>query len=909
MPTATLVGRRRESILIAGMLEAVRERGGALVVRGEAGVGKSALLAQAGAVASDAGLLVLTATGVQPETNLPFAGLHRLLRPVFAHVDGLPMVQRDALLAAFGMSDAAAPDHFLIALAALELLSDAAGVSPVVLIVEDAQWLDPPTADVLAFVGRRVQSDPIVLLAAIREGYENSPLGSGLPELQLARLDDQCARDLLDAHSPDLVPAVRERVLHEAAGNPLALRELPVALASRGREGGVLPALLPLTTRLEQAFASRAGELPRATRTLLRVAAVDDGHVLAEIMSAAEIVDGVAPSFEALVPAVEARLIEVDGPTVRFRHPLIRSAIHQAASVAEHHAAHAALAEVLAYDPDRRVWHRAAAAVGMDPVVASELEDAAGRAQRRGASGVAVGAFEHAALLSSDPARRGALLLRPAASASDLGRSELVLRLLREADALGLGWQDRARSLWLGDAFQQREAGDPARVHALVETAEAVLADGETDLALNLLTAAAFRCFWADSGEQAQHEVLLAADRIGNPGTDPRLVLISAYAAPFERGAIVVEALGNSTAVVDRETSYLLGTAAQTVGAFDRSSALLATSEARLREHGRLRLLAQVLASRGWAAIQLADWSLAIPAAEEAARLARETGQSLWEAGARATMATAYAVRGNQTRADELIAQAERVALPAGATAVLAAVQVARGSAALGQGRHADAFDHFQRLFEPGDPHYHPVHRCWAIGDLAEAAAHSGHRDQALTVLRELEPLALQTPSPRFHVGMVYARAVLAADEDAEPLFHAALAADMTRWPLYRARVQLAFGEWLRRRRRMAESRSPLRAARDAFDALGVDGWSERARQELRASGESSRRRTPDALDELTAQELQIAQLAASGLSNRDIGQRLYLSHRTVESHLYRLFPKLGITSRAQLPDALGNAA
>ena len=908
MPTAQLVGRRRESNLIAGMLEAVREQGGALVVRGEAGVGKSALLAQAGAVASDGGLLVLTATGVQPETNLPFAGLHRLLRPVFAHVDGLPMVQRDALMAAFGMSDAAAPDPFLIALAALELLSNAAGASPVVLIIEDAHWLDPATADVLAFVGRRVQSDPIVLLAAIREGYENSPLGSGLPELQLARLDHRCAQDLLDAHFPDLVPAVRERVLHEAAGNPLALRELPVALGLRGREGGVLPALLPLTTRLEQAFASRAAELPRATRTLLRVAAVDDGDVLAEIMTAAEIVDGVAPTFEALVPAVEAQLIEVDGPTVRFRHPLIRSAIHQAASVAEHHAAHAALAEVLAYDPDRRVWHRAAAAVGMDPVVASELEEAAGRAQRRGASALAVGAFERAALLSSDPARRGALLLRAAASASDLGRSELVLRLLGEADALELGWQDRARSLWLGDAVHQRAAGDPARVHALVETAEAVLADGETDLALNLLTAAAFRCFWANSGEQAQHEVLLAADRIGNPGTDPRLVLISAYAAPFERGAVVVEALVNSTAV-DGETSYLLGTAAQAVGAFDRSSALLATSVARLREHGRLRLLAQVLASRGWAAIQLADWNLAIPAAEESARLARETGQPLWEAGARATMATAYAVRGNQTRADELIAQAERVALPAGATAVLVAVQVARGSAALGQGRHADAFDHFQRLFEPGDPHYHPVHRCWAIGDLAEAAAHSGHRDQALAVLREFEPLALQTPSPRFHVGMVYARAMLAADEDAEPLFHAALAADMTRWPLYRARVQLAFGEWLRRRRRMAESRSPLRAARDAFDALGVDGWSERARQELRASGESSRRRTPDALDELTAQELQIAQLAASGLSNRDIGQRLYLSHRTIESHLYRLFPKLGITSRAQLPDALGNAA
>ncbi|HEY2654330.1 MAG TPA: LuxR C-terminal-related transcriptional regulator, partial [Solirubrobacteraceae bacterium] len=827
-------------------------------------------------------------------------------RPVLAHVDHLALRQRDALMAAFGMIDTPAPDLYLIAMAALELLSDAATGSPVVLIVEDAQWLDPPTADVMAFVGRRVESDPIVLLAAIRDGYEDSPLDSGLPELDLDRLADRPARELLGARFPDLAPAVRERVLNEAAGNPLALLELPLALGSQGREGGVLPISLPLTSRLEQAFASRAAELPSATRAVLQVAAADDGDVLAEILGAAEIVGGVKQTVEAVVPAIEAQLVEVDGHTIRFRHPLVRSAIHQAASVAEHHAAHAALAQVLAHDPDRRVWHRAAAALGTDPEVALELEQAAGRAQRRGAGVLAVAAFERAADLTNEPARRGALLLRAAVSASELGRSELVVRLLREADSLELTSHDRARWTWLVAAFRQGNGGDPARVRILVETAARMLAERDTDLALDLLSVAAFRCFASEPGEQARREVLLVADQIGACSSDPRLLLIQAYTAPVERGSLVIDRLTHVTPSTDRDAFYLLGRAAQVVGAFDRASALLATSAARLREQGRLGLLAQVLVSRASAAARLGDWSIAVPAAAEGGRLAGETGQPLWQAGAQAAAAMVAALRGEQTLVEELTGEAERFALPAGATAILAQVQVARGWSALGQGRHADAYDQLRRLFDPGDSAYHRMLRCWALGDLAEAAAHSDHRDEARSVMGELEPMARQTRFPLLHVGLSYARPLLAAEGDAEPLFRAALGTDMTRWPLYRARLQLAFGEWLRRQRRTAESRPPLRAARDAFDALGIGPWGERARQELRASGESSRRRTPDTLDELTAQELQIVQMAAAGLSNREIGQRLYLSHRTVESHLYRVFPKLGVTSRAQLPGVLG---
>ncbi|HEY2656017.1 MAG TPA: AAA family ATPase, partial [Solirubrobacteraceae bacterium] len=359
MAAPPLVGRSRETGEITALLESLPERGGTLVIRGEPGIGKSALLTHARMVAAERGLVVMSAAGVQSEARLPFAGLHRLLRPVLAHADHLAPLQRNALMAAFGMIDAPGPDLYLIAMAALGVLSDAAGRAPIVLLVEDAHWLDRPSSDALAFVGRRVESDPIILLAAIRDGYEDSPLGSGLPELLLDRLADQPAGELLSEHFPDLAPSVRERLLDEAAGNPLALLELPLALGSGGREGEVvLPSNLPVTARLEQAFASRAAELPVATRAVLRVAAVDDGEALAEVLSAAEIVIGTRQTVEALVPAIEAQLVEVDGHAIRFRHPLVRSAIHQAASVAERHAAHAALAEVLSHDPDRHVWHR-----------------------------------------------------------------------------------------------------------------------------------------------------------------------------------------------------------------------------------------------------------------------------------------------------------------------------------------------------------------------------------------------------------------------------------------------------------------------------------------------------------------------------------------------------------------------
>ena len=907
MHGASLVGREHEVGLIVRLLGDVHAGGGALVLDGVAGIGKSSLLAEAQRIAGDRDMAVMSATGVQSETDLPFAGLHQLLRPVLARVGDLPAPQREAVCRAFGVGEGAAPAPFLIALGALGLLSDAAARRPLLLSIEDAQWLDRPTADALAFVGRRVESDPIAMLVAIREGYDSPLLDAGLPQLHVDRLGDEAAGRLLDDAFPELSDAVRSRLLLEAEGNALALLELAAAHGSDSRDdNAVMPARLPLTVRLEKAFAARAAELPGSTLTLVHVAAADEESSLATVLAAAEMVDGAPRTLEDLVPATRAKLIEVDGQKVRFRHPLVRSAIYRAASVAQRHAAHAALAELFGHDPDRRGWHRAAAAVGPDPEAACDLEEAGRRALRRGAVTTAAAAFERAAALTQDPHQRGRLLLEAAATASDLGRAETVIRLLREADSLQLGPQERAQRMLIEDSLRNGRIGDPARVRELVNTASGAATGGDQDLAINLLVAAASRCYWGSLREEGL-EVVRVADALGVAGDDHRMLFIQAFAAPIERDAVVLRELDRTDAPDDASELYLRGMAVCLAGAFDRALPMLTASAERLREQGRLRMLAQVLAIRAWAALEVADFAVAIPAAEEAGRLWSETGNPLWETGARIAQATLAALCGDRAAVEALTAEAEGAALPAGAGALLSLVQYARGMLELGQGRHAEAYEQLRRIAKPGDPAWHHLTVCHTIGDIAEAASHSGHREMAVALLREVEARAARTPSPWLQAQMLHARAQLATDDDAPEVFEEALSRDLTAWPFIRARLELAYGEWLRRHRRRRESRAPLRTARDAFDALGVDPWAERARRELRASGESSPRRRRDALDELTPQELQIVQMAALGLSNREIAERLYLSHRTVESHLYRVFPKLGVTSRSQLVGALGS--
>ena len=862
-----LVGRDHETQVLAGLIEGVRDRGSAVVVRGEAGIGKSAMLDEAGLRAVAGGLRVLRTAGVPSEGKVGFSGLHQLLRPVMDHLTQLPDPQRNAMSVVFGLTDAAAPDLFIVALATLNLLGEAATRTPVLLIVEDVHWLDRASADVLAFVARRLEFEPVVLLAAARDGFRGSFDDAGLPELNLRRLDRAAAAALLDARAPGLGPAVRERVLDEAAGNPLALVELPIGMKEHGA-GATSAAWLPLNTRLEQAFAARVSGLPVATRTLLLVAALNDGDALSETLAAAA-AGGERAVVDDLAAAVAVQLVEVFEDRLRFRHPLIRSAIHQRSTIGQRQAVHAALAQVLATDVDRQVWHRAAACAGPDEEVAAELEAAATRARGRGRIESAVSALERAAGLSPDPELRGERLLRAAELAFELGRHDRVIGLLTEAGPITLTERQRSRMVWIRERFDDGIRDVTAGARTLTELSERVAADGATGLAWELLLGAALRCFWAEPGQAARDAVVVAAERLAVEPRDGRMLTILAFAAPVERGAVVIDQLRWLAAHPGRPgRAGWLANAAILVGTFDVAVGFCTTAIGELRQQGRLGLLARHLATQAWSAAHLGDLSVAIPAAEEAARLSRETMQPIMYATARATQAMLAALRGDEDRAAALAAEAEQAAVPVAARPVLATVQHARGLAALGRGRYADAYEHLRRMYDPADTAYHLALRCYAVGDLAESAARGVTRESS--------------------------------DRPAT-LFEEALRADLARWPFARARAQLAFGGWLRRQRRAAESRGHLRAARETFDALGAIPWSEQARQELRASGEISRRRTPDVRDKLTPQELQIAQMAAEGLTNREIGQRLYLSHRTISSHLHRIFPKLGVTSRSAL--------
>ncbi|HEY6275681.1 MAG TPA: LuxR family transcriptional regulator [Streptosporangiaceae bacterium] len=862
------------------------------------------MLIEAAARATGHGMLVLQATGVQSEALLAFAGLYQILHPILSYLDRLAAPQRDAIQAAFGLADGHAPDLFLTALAALELLAESAAQAPVLVIADDAQWLDRPTRDVLAFIARRLEFEPVVLVTAVLDGYK-SPLGAGTPILHLEALSAPAAVALLDARARGLPDAVRARLLEEAAGNPLALMELPVAYAKLGK-GARVPAWLPLTTRLERAFAARAFDLPADTRTALLVAAVDDGPLISEVLEAAALLVNGEMSIDVLGPAVSAQLAEINGGEFRFRHPLMRAAIRQEASAAQRQAAHAALADVLADQPGRGVWHRATSILGPDETVACELEAAAAQALLRGGTAVAVSALQRAADLSDGPHRAGRLL-RAAELGFQMGQRDLVLGLLAEAERLGLSSREQARSMWIRESFTDGIPGDAAQAALLAAAADQAGADGDTDLALKLLYGAGLRCWWADPGEAARDQVVAAAERLDVEENDPRLLVVLAFAAPIGRGAAVIDRLPQlvPTARADAGAVRLAGNAAMAVGAFDMAAGYLAAAAAGLRAQGRLGLLPRALALQAWSAAHLADLGAAIPAADEARRLAQETRQPLIMATAGAVQAILAALRGDVEAADAAAAQAEQTCVPLRASAVLAATQLARGLACLGAGRPADALAHLRRIHDPADPAYHYAIRCYTIGDLAEAAVRSGDPQGIGVVMQEMETAARQTASPSLHGGMRYARALLATDGQAGGLFGYALQSGMTAGPFLRARVQLAHGEWLHQHRHDAAARVPLRAAIETFDALGVIPWSERARQQLRATGETSRPRIPEARDQLTPQELQIAQMAADGLTNREIGQKLYLSHRTISSHLYRVFPKLGITSRAELRHVL----
>jgi DNA-binding CsgD family transcriptional regulator len=875
-------------------------------LRGDPGIGKSRLLSEAIALAEERRMKVLATRGVQSEAQLAFGGLQQLLRPVRSQATGLTATHQAVLGAALGIGDDEPPEHFRIALAVLDLLSDAATESPLLLVAEDAHWLDQPSVDVLSFVARRLESDPIVLLVAAREGYPTVFGAGALPELRLRPLDPESATRLLGDSGGHLSAGERSRILREAAGNPLALVELP-SIAHRLDDDQLMPGLVPLTERMERAFAARAADLPLETQLLLLVAALNDSESLSEVLRAGRLVADEPVGVEALQAAADVAIVELDERTVRFRHPLMRAAVRQSASVERRRRVHEALAETLEAEPDRMVWHHAALASGPHEDVALELEEAGRRARRRGALHVAITALRRAAELS-DPAQRGRRLLSAGELAVELGQPELAAPLLHGVDEQS-GPLERALATWIEEMITPPDLGDADRVARVVDAAERAGDAGDRDLHVRLLWLAVSRAWWTDPGPAARRILVDAARRLGGVGQpDPRVFAVYACADPVGHAAEALPRLRAlvATRTLDTESVRHLGPAALVLGAFDIAVGLLASAAEGARAEGRLGHLPRMLVLHGIVASFLGMWDVAVPAGEEARRLATELGGPLWIAGGETVLSLVAGMRGDADAAERGAARAEQLGLAAGGKVTVALAQFGRVLSALGESRHDDAYASARRLFDPADPAYHPVVARWLIADLAEAALHADRVAEGRELLAQVEATVGARPAVWIELNLRHARALLARDEAAAlEYFDDALAADLGSWPFQRARLQLAYGEWLRRQRRIADSRAPLRTARDTFDMLGCMSWSERARRELRASGERSRRRDRAAREQLTAQELQIAQLAAEGLSNREIGQRLYVSHRTISTHLYRIFPKLGITARGELRAAL----
>jgi DNA-binding CsgD family transcriptional regulator len=793
-----------------------------------------------------------------------------------------------------------------VALATLTLLTGGANRKPILLVADDAQWLDEATRDVLSFVSRRLSSDPIVLLTAIRDGFDLSFGDADTLRHRIPPLGDADAERLLDIQAPGLSADLRSRFLREASGNPLGLVELPRGMrAADAREA----AWLPLTERLERAFSSRLSELPNATRTLLYTAAENDGTSLYEIMRASEVLSGERIRIDAFAPAVSAKLIELDATEVRFRHPLVRSAIHQAADLATRQRVHAALAASIE-DQDRRLWHRAAATIGPDDELAAEHDLMATRALRRGAVATAIEVLQIAARVSSTPKARRDRLLRAAEFAADLGRPKLLERLLDRAEVDGSDKLTAARVGWCREINQPPMVNDPGKIPALVSFADQAHAAGAKDLASNLLWRAAQRCWWSNASSGVRASILTAASRLELPEVDPRFIAISAYAEPLRRGGEVyvkLKALSEKRSG-DPAVARILGSTANVIGAFDLGVSFLAESSAALREQARLSDLARVLFAQAWAEMEVGDWMGAMRESEESARFAEETGGALWTAAATIVKAKLAGMQGDLEQSEAHAAKAERLLLSIGASFLLAMLQIARGAAAIGAGRHSEAFEHLRRLFAPADPAFNSGLQFFGLADFVEAAVYSDNARAARNVIDEMERVSAPRPVPWVETMLSYGKALLATHEDAERFFLQGLGPAAKKWPFLRGRVLLAYGGWLRRQRRSVNARAPLREARDIFDALGASPWSERARAELRASGETSRRRTEQIWENLTPQELHIAQLAAQGLSNKVIGARLYLSHRTVGYHLHRIFSKTGITSRSGLGPVLSTA-
>ena len=910
-----LFGRDAERSLLSGLLDGAREsRSGVLVIRGDVGVGKSALLEDARERAT--GMRVLSGSGVESEAQLPFAALHQIVRPILGQVGRLPEPQACALRGALGLEAGASDDRFRVSLAVLTLLAEAAEEHPLVCLIDDAHWLDDASADALVFVARRLEAEAVVMLFAARESERRRFDAPGLPELHLGGLHSEAASALLDHHvSEALTPDVRRRLIEGTGGNPLALLELPSALTQDLLSGMDPLAPLPVGERVERAVLARARRLPDETQTLLLVAGADDTGELATVLRAAARL-GVAA--DALDTAEQAGLLRVREPLVEFRHPVIRSAVYHGSALSARQAAHRALASVLEGEAqaDRRAWHRAAASVEPDASVVGELEQAAERARRRTGFAAAAWAFERAAALTREEPEQARRLTLAAENAWIAGRTDRAQALLKRARPLALEPIQQADiDRYLG--LIEMTGGVPADACQLLLRAAADVAPADADRALELLNIASVAAVYAGDGGAAVAIAKLAGSlMVANAPAERRkvhlLVGLGAFsegdfaaAEPHLRAATELEEDHQDKAVVDQPVTLLFaGRAAIFLGDDNAIYRIHHAAAAQARASGALGLLTQILPRLGYAELCAGRWAAASANATEGLRLARELGQHDLAAYQLVLLALIAAHRGHEDECRSLAAEGRELAVTHRFTLVAEFADWAVTLLELGLGRPEDALRHAQKVAATGAVF-------WAGLDRIEAAVRAGVPETAHEWVDRFDAWADNGPGAWAHAVGLHGRALLADHEqDSEQLFEASLTAhDQAARPFEHARTELAFGEFLRRNGRRTNAREHLHRALDGFETLGADLWAERSRLELRASGQTARRRIPSTTAQLTPQEIQIARFVAQGLSNREVAAQLFLSPRTVAFHLRNVFRKLGISSRTELAQVHLDAA
>ena len=912
MPAARpsgFLGRTSERDALDDVLANVRGGESAvLVIAGEAGIGKTALLRYA--VRQAVGFRVVQVTGVEAEMELPFAGIHQLCTPLLGRLDKLARPQREALSVALGLTSGPVPDRFLVGLAVLGLLSAVAEQRPLLCLVEDAQWLDAASSQALGFVARRVRAESVAIVLAVREPVTTHQFDD-LPRLRLEGLQEADARAVLAGAIPGrLDDDVRDRLIAETRANPLALLELPGHMTAAELAGGFeLPGAAELPGHLEDHYQRRVGALPEATQRLLLLAAADPLGDATLIWRAGRRL-GVDTS--ALAPAEEAELLDI-GAQVRFRHPLVRSAVYRSASPDNRQRVHEVLAEVI--DPqeeaDRRAWHRALAAAGPDEDVAAELERSAGRAQARGGIAATAAFLQRAVALTPDPARRRGRALAAAQASLAAGGFAAARGLLATAQA---GTLDEAQLARLD----------------LLRAQLAFVSSRGTD-AIPLLLAAARRLEPLDAGAARETYVdafsaaLFGArlnDRLGVPevaeaarhaahgsdGAEPAtadllldalVALADDYATAVPRCRRAVRRLSGGRASTTERLRWLWQGCVVALEIFDDEGAhrLSHTSVELARQAGTLGELALALSARTPVLVFCGDLAAAAATVAETASVQEATGIGAAPYGA----LILEAWRGRPARTRDLIQLTMREAGARGEGIGVAICEYARAVLCNGAGTYEEALD----AAASAAGHREVVAENWGLGELVEPATRCGRTDLATEALDRLARKARATGTP-WALGIEARSRALVDEGDAEGGFREAIDhLGRTRVRAELARAHLLYGEWLRRANRRLDARAELHLAHDAFRSMGMDGFAERASTELAATGERVRKRTVETRDELTAQERQIAQLARDGLSNADVGARLFLSPRTVEWHLHHVFGKLGIRSRRQLAGAL----